>query len=380
MKKRKFYITTTFPQTLNFFAGQPRLWAEWFDVTAVSREDQGFLKRFGEREGIETRVIPMCREISLFRDVYCLFKFILLFISERPYVVHANTPKASLLAMIAAKITYRPVRIYMCHGLRYMGANGILRTILMAMEKVSCMCATEVLFVSNGIKDKMIEDGLVKKQKAKVIGCGSVGGVDLVKFDVTKIERNGREKLGIPENAFVFTFVGRVVKDKGVNELIEAFSHLNSEVSNTYLIVVGSDDANIDPVKPITKELMTSNPHIISLGRQEDVRPYMYMADAFVLPSYREGFGVVLIEAASLGTPSITSNITGCNEIIINGVNGALVNAQDSESLYNEMKLWVNSPKYVQKLASNTIRLVKDRYEQKMVWINYLEHYKQYLN
>ena len=241
------------------------------------------------------------------------------------------------------------------------------------------MC-NRVLFVSNGIKDKMIEDGLVKKQKAKVIGCGSVGGVDLVKFDVTKIERNGREKLGIPENAFVFTFVGRVVKDKGVNELIEAFSHLNSEVSNTYLIVVGSDDANIDPVKPITKELMTSNPHIISLGRQEDVRPYMYMADAFVLPSYREGFGVVLIEAASLGTPSITSNITGCNEIIINGVNGALVNAQDSESLYNEMKLWVNSPKYVQKLASNTIRLVKDRYEQKMVWINYLEHYKQYLN
>ena len=218
MGKPKFFITTTIPLTYIFFKGQPRLWEEEYDVCAVSSEPEN-LKMFADEEGIRCKHIPMKREISLFSDVASLIRWIWLLLKERPYIVHGNTPKAALLSMVAAWLTRRPVRIYMCHGLRYQGTEGKLRKLLMMMEKITCRCATHVISVSKGVADVMVQDGLCPREKMKVVGYGSAGGVDIERYNSNNIESNVRNEINIPEDAFVFAFVGRIVKDKGINEI-----------------------------------------------------------------------------------------------------------------------------------------------------------------
>ena len=161
MGKKKFYITTTIARTLFFFKGQVRKWNRYYDIYAISNEEDR-LKEFAEEEGVNYKLMRMHREISILNDLVNLFGFIWIFLIERPYVVHGNTPKASMLSMVAAWITRVPVRIYMCHGLRYQTATGYLRKVLMAFEKLSCSCANSVICVSNGVKDQLIKDGLCK--------------------------------------------------------------------------------------------------------------------------------------------------------------------------------------------------------------------------
>lgn len=373
--KPKFFITTTIPHTYIFFKGQPRIWEERFDVCAVS-SDPDKLKQFAEEEGIRYKHIPMKREISLLSDVVSLFRWIWLLLIERPYIVHGNTPKASFLLMVAAWLTRRPVRIYMCHGLRYQGTQGKLRNLLMILEKIACSCATHVISVSKGVADIMVADGLCKKEKMMVVGHGSAGGVDMEKFNPDKVARDVRKEMGIPEGAFVFAFVGRIVGDKGVNELVGAFSRINEKNQNTYLLLVGPKEIAQDPITGKTASIIENNPSIHVVGMQQDVRPYLKAANAFVLPSYREGFGVVLIEAGAMGLPCITTNITGCNEIIIPGENGAIVEPKNEDALYDEMKKWLESPNLVSKMAGEARKLVEDRYECHKVWNLYYDVYR----
>lgn len=377
--KKKFFITTTIPLTFIFFKGQPQLWKEEYDVCAISSEPDN-LKKFAEEEGIRCKHIPMKREISLFADVVSLFRWIWLLLKERPYIVHGNTPKASLLSMVAAWLTRRPVRIYMCHGLRYQGTQGKLRKLLMAMEKIACSCATHVIGVSKGVADIMVSDGLCKKEKMMVVGHGSAGGVDMEKFNPNKVEHDVRNELGIPNDAFVFAFVGRIVGDKGVNELVGAFNRINEKNHNTHLLLVGPKESVQDPINANTAAIIEKNSSIHAVGMQLDVRPYLKAANAFVLPSYREGFGMVLIEAGAMGLPCITTNITGCNEIIIPRENGAIVEPRDEEALYKEMKKWVENPDIVKTMAAKSRKMVEDRYECHKVWEEYYKFYKSLCN
>lgn len=374
--KQKLFITTTIPLTFIFFKGQPRLWKEEYDVCAISSEPDN-LKRFAEEEGIRYRHIPMKREISLFADVVSLFRWIWLLLKERPYIVHGNTPKAALLSMVAAWITRRPVRIYMCHGLRYQGTEGKLRKLLMTMEKIACSCATHVISVSKGVADIMVADGLCKKEKMIVVGYGSAGGVDMEKFNPDKVERDVRKELGIPEDAFVFAFVGRIVGDKGVNELVGAFNRIKEKEHNVHLLLVGPKESVQDPINEKTASTIENNHSIHAVGMQQDVRPYLKATNAFMLPSYREGFGMVLIEAGAMGLPCITTNITGCNEIIIPGENGAIVEPRDEEALYKEMKKWVENPDIVKTMAAKSRKMVEDRFECHKVWEEYYKFYKR---
>lgn len=373
--KPKFFITTTIPLTYIFFKGQPRLWEDRFDVCAVSSGPE-ILKQFAEEEGIRYKHIPMKREISLHADILCLFRWIWLLLKERPYIVHGNTPKASLLSMVAAWLTRRPVRIYMCHGLRYQGTQGKLRKLLMAMEKIACSCATHVISVSKGVADIMIADGLCKIEKMNVVGYGSAGGVDMDKFNPEKVERDIRKEMGIPEDAFVFAFVGRIVGDKGVNELVGAFSRIIEKKQNIHLLLVGPYETAQNPISEKTASIIENNSSIYPVGMQQDVRPYLKAANAFVLPSYREGFGMVLIEAGAMGLPCITTNITGCNEIIFPGENGAIVEPRSEEALYEEMNKWLENPEFVREMAGKARKLVEDRYECHKVWNLYFDKYK----
>ena len=378
MGKPKFFITTTIAQTFSFFKGQPRLWKENFDVCAVSSESER-LKDFADNEGIRWTYIPMKREISLSADVISLVRWIWLLLKERPYIVHGNTPKASLLLMVAAWITRRPVRVYMCHGLRYQGTQGMLRKLLMMMEKIASSCATQVISVSKGVADIMVADGLCKKEKMMVFGYGSAGGVDMEYFNPDKVERDVRNELEIPKEAFVFAFVGRIVGDKGVNELVAAFNKISEKKQNTHLLLVGPKEIKQNPISEKTASIIENTPTIHAVGTQRDVRPYLKASNAFVLPSYREGFGMVLIEAGAMGLPCITTNITGCNEIIIPGENGTIVEPKNEEALYEEMKKWLENPEVLSVMAGKARKLVEDRYECHKVWKLYYSFYKEIL-
>lgn len=373
--KPKLFIATTIPQTFIFFKGQPRLWKEKFDVCAIS-SDPDNLKQFAEEEGIRYRHISMKREISLFADVVSLLRWVWLLLKERPYIVHGNTPKASLLSMVAAWITRRPVRIYMCHGLRYQGTDGRLRKLLMMMEKIACGCATHVVSVSKGVADVMVQDGLCPKGKMRVVGYGSAGGVDIERYNPDTIESNVRHELKIPEDAFVFTFVGRIVKDKGINELVSAFDQINKKYPNAHLLLVGPVETIQNPIDESSFRIIEQNENIHSVGMQKDVRPYLKASDAFILPSYREGFGMVLIEAGAMGLLCITTDITGCNEIIVPGENGAIIEPQNTEALREEMEEWVSNPEMEKKMTSNARKMVSERYDSRIVREQYFEFYK----
>lgn len=375
--KRKFFITTTIPATLVFFQGNLAFLNESFDVCAISSQKES-LEMLGQREGIRTYCIPMCRPISLFHDIVSLFRFLSLFLKERPDIVHGNTPKASMLSMLAAKITGVKVRIYMCHGLRYQGTTGIMRWLLMMIEKITSACATEVICVSKGVKNIMIEDCICPKSKAIVIHHGSAGGIDLDRFKEDPSKKSEiREKLGISPSDFVYLFVGRIVKDKGINELVNAFVKLQALKQFVHLILVGSEEGSLNPISDEIRKKIKKNKNIHAVGRQGDIRPYLLSSDAFILPSYREGFGMVLIEAGALGLPCITTDISGCNEIIISGENGEIIPPRDENALYEKMKEWVEHPEKPIAMALKARSLVESRFEQKVVWNGLLEEYKR---
>lgn len=378
--KKKFYITTTIPATFVFFKDNLKFLNQYYEVCAISSEKNN-LEAVGKSEGVSTYYIPMVRPISLANDILSLWRFFQFFVKERPDIVHGNTPKASLLSMLAAKIAGVKIRIYMCHGLRYQGTTGVMRWLLVQMEKITSYCATEVICVSHGVRNALIEEGICNNSKAVVVNHGSAGGIDLNRFNINSKEKlQVRKKLGLLSTDFVFVFAGRLVADKGINELIKAFVSLNMDHPNVSLILVGIIDGELNPISDETKNEIKSHRSIHAVGWQKDIRPYLLSSDAFVLPSYREGFGMVLVEAGALGLPCITTDISGCNEIIIPGENGEIIPPRDENALYNKMKEWVEQPEKVASMAAKSRELVAGRYEQKLVWEALLEEYKRLEN
>jgi len=425
-----FRITTSDISLDMLLKGQLRFLNEHMDVTAVSA-DSGLLKMVGEREGVRTIEVPMHREISLKDDWKCLWILYRLFKKERPDIIHANTPKGSLLSMVAGKMARVPVRIYYVTGLRYQGATGLLRWILKTMERVTCFCATKVIPEGNGVLKILKEDHITGKE-LHVIHYGNISGIDTAYFS--------RE--GFPEkkdDAFRFIFIGRIVKDKGMHELVEAMRRISNVNGNNYsndnvngngnglagcnndnvngngnkndgngndnvndndnqasrtptqgrktvnvsvpvsvkLILVGPFESELDPLEKEDEEFLKNSECVEYVGYQKDVRPFLAKADALVFPSYREGFPNVVLQAGSMDLPSIVTDISGCNEIIKDGLNGRIIQPRNAEALYQTMKYFVEHPVEVKRMAGNARRMVQERFEQKDVWNALL---KEYLN
>lgn len=382
MNKKKFFIATTIPASLNFFKGNLAYLNQHFEVTAISSNNE-LLRTIGKREGVKTFHIPMVRPISLLKDIYCLFCFILIFIKEKPYIVHGNTPKASFLSMISAWITRVPKRIYMCHGLRYQGeVNKYKRMVLVAMEKLACACATKVICVSFGVRNTLIEDHVCSNNKAIVVHYGSASGIDINYFNRnnTDIKTTVNQELGIKETDFTFIFIGRVVQDKGVNELVHSFCKLKKIHPHMHLIIVGPTDAETNKISKETQTLISQTNHIHLVGGQKDVRPYLINANALILPTYREGLPTVLIEAGAMSLAAIATNVIGCNEIIIPEKNGDLVEAKNIDSLFNMMKKYVECPEYVKYISQNARKMVIERYSRQVVWDKMLTTYQEICN
>lgn len=376
-KKKKFFIVTTIPGSLDFFKGQLRRLNESLDVSAISSQSDN-LKRFGMEEGVNTIHIPMERPISLWKDPVSLIRFIALFAVTRPYIVHGNTPKGSFLSMIAAWLTRTPVRIYMCHGLRYQGYQGRMRRLLMAMERISCRCATHVIAVSHGAKNTLLDDSICPAEKLMIVGDGSACGIDLSLFDRSKITPSKEITGSIPASDFKFCFVGRIVKDKGINEMVKAFSHLCDTREDVSLIMVGPFEDAENPIDDTTRETLCKHPKIHLLGPKSDVKPYIVACDILLLPSYREGLPTVPIEAGALSIPTIATDIPGCNEVVIDGKNGYLVKPRDQESLLEAMKLAVKGrDTTIKEMGQIARKMIEDKYEQRKVWNAYNELYNR---
>lgn len=374
MLKKLIRVTTVSLSLNTVLRGQLAFLNRYFEVVGVASGKEE-LQQVSEREGIRTINIPMSREISLGQDFRSLILLVILFIRERPYMVHANTPKASLLSMVAAWITGVPHRIYTVTGLRFETATGSFRKLLIAMEKITCRCATKVIPEGEGVKTTLIREKITNKP-LKVIFHGNINGVDTLYYNRTahvNLLASQIRETGV----FTFCFVGRLVKDKGINELVSAFVKLYQECADIRLLLVGPFERELDPVLPETEYQILNHRAISFAGFQQDVRPYLAASDALVFPSYREGFPNVVLQAGAMGLPSIVTDINGCNEIIEEGRNGMIIPPRNVEKLYEAMKYFVEHRETkVPEMARRARSLIVERFEQQKVWEALLAEYQ----
>lgn len=372
---KKLIRLTTADISLNLLLkGQLRFLNQYFEVVGVS-SDTGLLKGVGEREGIRTIAVPMHREIALGADIVCLWKLYRLFRRERPDILHSNTPKGSLLAMIAGWLARVPVRIYLVTGLRYQGASGMLRWVLRTMERLTCRFATKVIPEGNGVKQVLIADHITQKP-LEILHYGNINGLDTSYFSPNvALRAQQRERLGFSDEDFVFIFIGRIVKDKGMNELAWAMRQLVSNHPHARLLLVGPFESELDPLEGDNEQFFREHSSVAYVGYQADVRPFLAAADALVFPSYREGFPNVVLQAGAMGLPSIVTDINGCNEVITDGVNGRIIQPRDREALLQMMSLFVEDAAHVSAMAEKARGVICERYDQRDVWQALLEMY-----
>ncbi|WP_426063473.1 glycosyltransferase family 4 protein [Flavobacterium sp. DSP2-3-1] len=379
MKKKLIRITTV-PISLEILLeNQLRFMNQHYVVVGVS-SDKEYLKQVGHLEDIEVYDVEMTRRITPLLDVKAVWRLYRYFKKEKPFIVHTHTPKAGTLGMIAAKLAGVPNRLHTIAGLPLLETTGFKRVILNLVEKITYACATRIYPNSFGLKEIVIQERFCKPEKLKVIGNGSSNGINTAYFD-SEIFSNNENKslkshLGISPEDFVFIFVGRLVGDKGINELIRAFKKLSAENTTVKLLLVGPLESGLDPLAPETLKEIAVNRHIISVGFQNDVRPYFAISNVLVFPSYREGFPNVVMQAGAMGLPSIVTDINGCNEIIIEGKNGIIIPVKDGIAVYKAMKKMVREFDFRNQLQQNTRRMIVSRYEQQMVWDAILAEYK----
>ena len=354
--------------------GQLRYLSDYYEVIGVAN-DSGWLEKVAEREAIRTIAIPMHREISIWNDLKSLWLLIKLFRRERPYIVHTNTPKASLLGMFAAWIMQVPHRIYLVTGLRFETLHGLPRFILKTMERITCLCATKVIPEGDGVKMTLLREWITCKPMQKIHN-GNINGIDLEYFDRTEDVMKRSKQIRNETDNFTFIFIGRMVRDKGINEFVEAFDRLSQEVKEVRLLLVGSFEDNIDPVAPVTKKIIENNVRIKFVGFQPDTRPYLAASDTLVLPSYREGFPNVVLQGGAMSLPCIVTDISGSNEIIVNGQNGIIIPKQNTDALFDAMKYMYEHPQERLAMASCTRKMITSRYRQQDVWKATLDMYK----
>jgi len=382
--KYKLIRITTVPQSLDvLLKGQLEYMSEHFEVIGISSlgEHLNYVKT---REGIRVIPISISRQITPFKDLVSLFRIIRVLAREKPLIVHTHTPKAGLLGMLASKILNVPIRLHTVAGLPLVEAKGIIKILLLLTEKLTYKCSTKIYSNSFRMMEYLVSKRLINQVKIKTIANGSSNGIDINYYDPQAITENQidniKSKYCIKESDFVFIFIGRVVKDKGINELISAFSEASSVISKIKLLIIGEFEMDLNPISTESMDGIYKNNSIFYLGYKYDIRPYLAISNAIVLPSYREGFPNVVLQAGAFGLPSIVSNINGCNEIITDGYNGILIEPKDIISLFNAMvNISTNDDLYF-KLKKNCRKAIVERFDQVYFWEELSKEYFYYIN
>jgi len=385
MPKPKLIRITTIPLSLEkLLEGQLEYMQDYFEVTAISSEKE-HLETLGRERGYSTYYLEMTRQVTPLSDLKAVLKLYRFLKKESPSIVHTHTPKAGIIGMLASYLAKVPIRLHTVAGLPLMETKGKKRKLLNFVEKLTYRFATKVYPNSKGLYNFIVDEKFILPQKLSIIGEGSSNGIDLQYFnpDVFAASRNSlRKELNIPQDSFVFVFVGRLVGDKGINELVSAFQNLSRSPLTTHhssLLLVGSLESELDPLNNDTLEAIQTDPNIVSVGFQQDVRPYFIIADALAFPSYREGFPNVVLQAGAMGLPSIVSNINGCNEIITHKVNGLIIPSKDTKALSDAMRLMMDDENLYKQLKSKARDQIASRYERQRVWDALLEEYESQL-
>lgn len=380
MKKKLIRITTVPISLEKLLENQLKYMSDFYEVKAVSSEEKR-LQEFGKSQGVDIFYLDLTRKITPLKDLKAVIKLYKFLKREKPFIVHSHTPKAGIVGMMASYFAGIPNRLHTVAGMPLLEARGLRRVVLNAVEVLTYKFATRVYPNSYGLKEIIVKSNFTKEKKLRIIGNGSSNGIDTTYFNSNlysdQAKNELKESLAVSKKDFVFIFVGRIVRDKGINELIEAFNKLSSITKDVKLLLVGSYEDDLDPLEKETISIINRNRNIISVGFQKDVRPYFAISNALVFPSYREGFPNVVMQASAMGLPSIVSNINGCNEIIINNFNGKIIPVKDPNSLFEEMQFFIQNSSILGEYGSNARSKIKEGYERKLYWKKLLEEYKR---
>lgn len=330
--------------------------------------------------------IALTREITPWDDLKALWKFYKLCKSHKPAIVHSHTPKAGIIGMLGSWLAGVPIRLHTVAGLPLMETRGTKRYVLELVEKLTYVCATKVYPNSTVLKDFILGSGFCEANKVKVIGNGSSNGINTEYFSIEALENSRvhelKQSLEVQPEDFVFVFIGRLVRDKGICELVEAFKAVQVKYKQAKLLLVGPLELLLDPLSPATIQEIEQNPAILSVGYENDVRPYLALSHALVFPSYREGFPNVPLQAGCFELPSIVTDINGCNEIIAEGENGLIIPPKNTQKLQEAMELLIADERLYLHLKSNARKMIVDRYDQQHFWellyLEYQEHLKNH--
>lgn len=374
---------TTVPETLGFLRGQVGYMRDrGFDVQAMTSPGV-YLEIFRDREGVAVHSVTMPRRITPAQDLKAIFQLWRVLRRLRPTVVHSHTPKGGLLGMISAALAGVPLRIYHVHGLPMVTATGYKRALLRWSEWVSCRLAHEVLSVSRSCRDIAVEENICPASKIKVILSGSSNGVDAEeRFNPAKVEEGARAalraRMGVPEDALLLGFVGRIVRDKGLIELGEAWKILAPEYPKLHLMVIGSFEPQ-DPIPPETERILREDPRIHIEGQDWNITPYYAATDIVVLPTYREGLNTVCMESGAMALPVVSTAVPGCIDAIRDGETGILVPPRDGQALAEAIRRYIEDPGLRRRHGQAGREHVRREFNQERLWEALYQEYLRLL-
>lgn len=373
INKKKIIRAVTVSRSIGFFREiMIRMRDMGYEMVAVTSPGDE-LDELKNVDGFHCIEVPMERHISIVKDMKSLWNMIKVLRKEKPYMIHSMTPKAGMVCMMAGWLTGVPLRIHTFTGLVWPTSTGLKRKILMATDWLTCACATHIIPEGHGVLDDLKNGGITKKP-LRVLGYGNVRGVDLDRFNPKRFACVEKD-----ERVFTFIFVGRIVADKGVNELVEAFAKLHEEYVNTRLVLVGKYEENLDPVRQETLERIKANPAIDACGPKygDELLVEFLKSDCHVLPSYREGFPNTPMEAGALGLPNIVTDINGAREIVVDGENGLIVPPRTVQPLYEAMKRMATDTTMREKMKKNARPMIESRFEKSFVQDCLINYYKE---
>ena len=364
LRKKICIITTVSSSIKAFFLEQIEyLEDNGYEVTVICNNDNNLKNVLSSN----VRYIPvtMKRGVDFLGSIKTIKEMIKIFKKNKFDIIQYSTPNASFYASIAAKVSGANIRLYHNMGFRYAASVGIKRKILKLIEKITCLLSTEVQPVSASNLEFGIKEKLFTIDKARVIWNGSTGGVNLNKFNINKKVEWKNEicaRHNINKNKFIFGFVGRITRDKGINEILEAYKSLIPNDKDMMLVLVGQEEDK----SSLNKNLYSwakSREDILFVGSSEEVYKYFALFDVLILPSYREGFGNVVIEAQAMGTPVIVSNIPGPTDAISDGITGFTINKADYKDLSNKMIYMYENKDMCKVMGEQAYLYIKDSFD-----------------
>jgi glycosyltransferase involved in cell wall biosynthesis len=388
IKQPKLCYMTTIPSTFNFLKGQIGFMkSKGFGVVGITSPTPE-VKDIELRERIHVDTVPMTREITPVKDLMALLRIIRIFRKQRPAILNASTPKASLLGVLAARITHVPVIIYTLRGLPFVTKRGIQRYMLIFIEWIVCRLSHRVITTSYSTKSILLKNRISSGKKIYMSGKGTANGIDCTKaFNLEAMnpeaKNKTRQQYGIQPFDYVVGYVGRIVYEKGIEELAEAWALLKMQYPNLYLMIVGEQEPQ-DSVSSDVMEMLFKDDHVVFTGHQKNVAEYYIAMDLHVLPSHREGLGLTPLEAGAMEIPSVVTNIDGLKETVINEKTGIKVPVKDPVKLAEAIDSLLKDPEKARRFGQTAREMVQKKFRPEIIWNELLQHYlsvlKQQMN